>query len=114
MRKPQARRRWGEPSAGMAPGAAPRCRPALPPRSPFSPPLPELLAAEQGHAGLELPSHSPCFPPWLNLSVTPLPAPRKVQPLDRSVLAAGFGRKVGDAEERGEGRGGGRRVYGGI
>lgn len=73
----------------------------------------ELLAAElrgtPGWVALSLPL---AFLPGFNLSVTPLPAPRKVQPLDRSVLAAGSGEEGGERqEERGEGRGeGGRRV----
>ncbi|XDA82131.1 hypothetical protein R6Z07F_012051 [Ovis aries] len=77
-----------------------------PPRSPFSPPLPELLAAElpgARRAGVAL-SLPLAFLPGFNLSVTPLPAPRKVQPLDRSVLAAGFGEEGGRRrEERGGG-----------
>lgn len=79
-----------------------------PPRSPFLPPLPELLAAElpgARRAGVAL-SLPLAFLPGFNLSVTPLPAPRKVQPLDRSVLAAGFGEEGGRRrEERGGGKG---------
>lgn len=83
-----------------------------PPRSPFSPPLPELLAAElpgarRAGVALLLPL---AFLPGFNLSATPLPAPRKVQPLDRSVLAAGFGEEGGRRREE---RGGGKEEAGG-
>lgn len=91
-----------------------RCRGTarrFPLRSSFSPPLPALRATGcPGRAGLELPSL-----PLLallsrfNLSATPLPAPRKVQPLDRSVLAASFGEEGGRSLEE---RGGGRREEG--
>lgn len=55
----------------------------------------------------------PASLPGLNLWETFLAPPRKAQPLDRSVRAAGFGRrKVGEAW-RSQGEGGGRRAEGG-
>ena len=108
MRALLARRRWGRAECGDGARAAPRCRPALPSSFAFLPSSPGAPGrrAAGGAPGWSFPLTPPCFLPGFNLSATPLPAPRKVQPLDRSVLAAGFGEEGGRRrEERGGGKG---------
>lgn len=94
----------------MAPGQRRGAVRRSPPSLAFSPPLPARQAAGcQGarRAGVAL-SLPLALLPGFNLSATPLPAPRKVQPLDRSVLAAGFGEEGGRRlEEQGGGKRGG-------
>lgn len=91
--------------------AARRCSPAL--RSELA-----LLAASPGSRGGGLPGARGAGAALplplasllrLSLSATPLPAPRRAQPLDRSVLAAGFGEEGGRSLKE---RGGGRREEG--
>jgi hypothetical protein len=80
------------------------------PRSPPCAPGSQRPGARRARVALSLPL---VLLLWLNGSETSLPAPRKVQPLDRSVLAVGFGEEGGRSlEERARGRaeGGGRSV----
>lgn len=109
MRAPLARLQ-GVP-AGCRDGAraAQRCHLALPfslafLASSLGAPGRRVPGARRAGVALSLPL---ALLPRFNLSATPLPAPRNVQPLDRSVLAAGFGEEGG---RRLEERGGGRRV----
>lgn len=92
--------------------AARRRRPALPSWLAFlaaSPGAPgrRLPGARRAGVALSLPL---ALLPGFNLSATPLPTLRKVQPLDRSVVAAGCGEEGG---KRLEERVGGKKEEGG-
>lgn len=95
----------------MAPrrhGGAARPSPPLPSRLGFLTASPRAQGRRRGasRAGVAL-CRSLAWLPGFNLWATLLPAPRRVQPLDRSVLAAGFGEEGGEGW-RSEGEGSGR------